>query len=169
MAISQEFKEAVNSKKLIRVHVMLKDSLILDPTFIQFNEMEKYAVNLMTDLYDEHDGEVFLDEKSEWTKEYLNQQLVIVVNNFSIERISLLKRMISYIYSDTIAKKINEKRNTENRSTSTITRKQVGVGMVVGGVTITAAGVVASQTLLAVGGVVIVAAGAVMIASDMEG
>ena len=39
-----------------------------------------------------HDGETLDYDTSSWTKDYLNQQMVAVVNNFSRERVDLLKR-----------------------------------------------------------------------------
>lgn len=43
MAITNEFTEAVQSGKMMRVRIMLKDSLLVDPTAAQFDEMERYA------------------------------------------------------------------------------------------------------------------------------
>ena len=39
MAITNEFMEAVQSGKMMRVRIMLKDSLLVDPTAAQFDEM----------------------------------------------------------------------------------------------------------------------------------
>jgi len=41
--VSPEFNSAVKTGNLLRVRIMLKDSLIVDPTFAQFNEMLAYA------------------------------------------------------------------------------------------------------------------------------
>ena len=46
---------------------------------------------------DEHDGEVF-KTSAEWDEDYLNEQMVAVVNNFSAERIDLLKKMVRKLY-----------------------------------------------------------------------
>ena len=39
MAITNEFTEAVQAGNKMRVRIMLKDSLLVDPTAAQFNEM----------------------------------------------------------------------------------------------------------------------------------
>ena len=40
MAVTNEFKEAVDSGKKIRVRIMLKDIMLVDPTMRQFDEIE---------------------------------------------------------------------------------------------------------------------------------
>ena len=40
MAITQEFIEAVESRKTLRVRIMLKDILLVDPTATKYDEME---------------------------------------------------------------------------------------------------------------------------------
>ena len=43
MAITNEFKEVVQSGKVLRIRIMLKDSLLIDPTSKLFDEMLQYA------------------------------------------------------------------------------------------------------------------------------
>ena len=43
MALTREFVEAVSQRNMLRVKIMLKDSLLVDTTFNQFNEMVRYA------------------------------------------------------------------------------------------------------------------------------
>ena len=73
MAITNEFMEAVQSGKMMRVRIMLKDSLLVDPTAAQFDEMEHYATEKMGNIYTEHDGEVLNFDVSSWNEDYLNQ------------------------------------------------------------------------------------------------
>lgn len=164
MAITKEFMDAVQSGKEMRVRIMLKDSLLVDPTSVQFDEMEHYANSQMGNIYTEHDGEKLNFDVSAWDEEYLNQQMVIVVNSFSKERIDLLKNMVCYLYKD----KANKIRNDNNRipTECNFTRKQVGAGVTVAGVALTIAGFCTSQTVLTIGGGVVVAAGVVLIISD---
>lgn len=164
MAISQEFKEAVEEKKLIRVRIMLKDSLLVDPTLMQFEELENYAASNLSDLYVEHDGEALHDDAGAWTQDYLNQQMVTAVSNFSKERIGLLKRMVRHIYSDRADRIRDEREKTP--SSSDISRKQVGVGVTAAGVVLGVAGVCTSHGVLVVGGVLVAAAGVALILSD---
>ena len=51
MALTNAFYEAVQSGNVRRVRIMMQDSLLVDPTFSEFNAMEKVAA-AMTGLYD---------------------------------------------------------------------------------------------------------------------
>lgn len=164
MAITNEFMDAVQSKKMIRVRIMLKDSLLVDPTSAQFDEMERYATETMGNIYTEHDGEVLNFDVSAWNEDYLNQQMVTVVNSFSKERIDLLKGMVRYLYKDKANKIRSERENSY--SSKEITRKQVGTGVTVAGAALAVAGICTSHTALTVGGVVVAVAGVALIVSD---
>ena len=80
MTLTTEFRDAVQSKNMISVKIMLKDGLLLDEE--NFKEMLEYAKEQIPALIDEHDGEIFKPE-TEWDEDYLNEQLVVLVNNFS--------------------------------------------------------------------------------------
>lgn len=164
MAITSEFMEAVQSSKLMRVRIMLKDSLLVDPTAAQFDEMECYATEKMGNIYVEHDGEILNFDVSSWNENYFNQQMVTVVNCFSKERITLLKGMVRFLYKE----KVNKIRSEANSvsSQSHITRKQIGMGVTVAGAVLTVAGICTSHTALTVGGVVVAATGIALIISD---
>ena len=98
MAISKTFKEYVRKKDKISVRMVLKDSLLLDKTFKDFDYKSKYALkNGIFDLYDKHNGEEFLDEL-QWTEDYLNKQKIHLDLNFSKDRIELVKKIISKLY-----------------------------------------------------------------------
>lgn len=164
MAITNEFTEAVQSGKMMRVRIMLKDSLLVDPTAAQFDEMERYATEKMGNIYTEHDGEVLNFDVSSWNEDYLNQQMVIVVNCFSKERIDLLKGMVHFLYKEKANKIRNKTASTQSQIH--ITRKQVGTGITVAGAALTVAGICTAHTALTVGGVVVAAAGIALIVSD---
>ncbi len=163
MAITNEFIEAVQSGKTIRVRIMLKDSLLIDPTAAQFDEMEKYAAERMGDIYTEHDGEKLDFDVNAWNEEYLNQQMVAVVSCFSRERIDLLKSMVRYLYKDKVNRIRSEMNN--NHVQNHIVRK-AGTGMVAAGAALTVAGICTSNMVLTVGGVSVAAVGVVLIISD---
>lgn len=164
MAITNEFMDAVQSGKMLRVRIMLKDSLLVDPTAAQFDEMERFATGKMGTVYTEHDGEKLNFDVNAWNEEYLNRQMVTVVNSFSKERIELLKNMVRYLYKD----KANRIRNEQEDShpASGITRKQVGAGVTVAGAALTVAGICTSHTIMTIGGVVVAVAGVALIVSD---
>lgn len=164
MAVTQEFMEAVQSGREMRVRIMLKDSLLVDPTLAQFEEMERYAVQQMGNIYTEHDGEQLNFDVTAWDEDYLNRQMVAVVSNFSKERVELLQAMVQHLYRDK-ANKIREDRNYA-ASKSDISRKQIGTGVTVAGAALTVAGLCTSHTMLVIGGVAVAAAGVALIVSD---
>jgi hypothetical protein len=164
MAITNEFMEAVQSGKLMRVRIMLKDSLLVDPTATQFSEMEHYATEKMGNIYTEHDGEKLNFDVDAWNEEYLNQQMVTVVTCFSKERVDLLKGMVRYLYKEK-ANKIRIEANNAHAQ-GQITRKQKCTGVTVAGAALTVAGVCTAHTALTIGGIVVAVAGIALIVSD---
>ena len=93
MVISNAFREAVDNGSIRQIRIMLKDSLLVDPTFAQFAELEEAAKGVVG-LYDEHDGKAFINNPDEWDDAYMNEQMVRVVSNFSHERINHLKQVV---------------------------------------------------------------------------
>lgn len=166
MAVTAEFMEAVRSGKMMRVRIMMKDSLLIDPTGAQFNEMERYASERMGDLYVKHDGEHLNFEVSSWNKDYLNRQMVLVVNNFSRERVDLLKSIVRYLYKEK-ANKIRENRD-QHYNGNTIRRKHAGAGVATAGAALAVVGICTSHTVLIAGGAAAAAVGVAMIVTDKE-
>lgn len=95
MGLTKAFYEAVDSGDVQSVRIMMKDSLLIDPSFDQFDEMEKKA-NSLQDLYEAHDGRDFQDKKT-WDDNYMNKLMVQVVNNFSHERVEHLKEVVHHL------------------------------------------------------------------------
>lgn len=93
-----EFLKAVDEKKVLRIRIMMKDSLLVDHSFKQFDKMASAARNV-NGLYDKHDGTELNYDKSSWTENYMNELMVQVVNNFSHERLNLLKQIVQYLYN----------------------------------------------------------------------
>lgn len=96
MALTNAFYEAVPSGNVRRVRIMMQDSLLVDPTFSEFNAMEKVAA-AMTGLYDKHDGKEFIEDQTLWSDEYMDSVMVKVLSNFSHERINHLKEVVRYL------------------------------------------------------------------------
>lgn len=119
MALTNAFKEAVNSGNVCRIRIMMKDSLLVDPTFTEFKEMEKAAASVQG-LYDIHDGrELELNEKN-WDDDYMNKQMVQVVSNFSHERIEHIKDVVRYLRPvDKITQSSNEKKHNHSKTINT--------------------------------------------------
>ena len=62
MALTNAFREAVTEKNVRKIRIMLKDSLLVDPSFKRFQEMER-AASLVEGLYDVHDGRELTEDK----------------------------------------------------------------------------------------------------------
>lgn len=93
MAITNAFNKAITEGNIRQIRIMLKDSLLVDPTFERYNEMEKLA-STVPGIYDEHDGRPFKSLSSEWSDSYMDSLMVQVVGNFSHERVEHLKDVI---------------------------------------------------------------------------
>lgn len=97
MAVTNAFREAVSSGNTRGVRIMMKDSLLVDPTFSEFEEMARIAQS-MGGLYDSHDGREFETDKASWNDAYMDKLMVQVVGNFSHERIAHLKEVVRYLH-----------------------------------------------------------------------
>lgn len=96
MAVTNTFREAVTSGEVLKVRIMMKNSLLLDLTFTEFNDMEKVASKL-EGLYDKHDGCIFNPNKETWDDAYMKKLMVEILDNFSHERIEHLKEVVRYL------------------------------------------------------------------------
>lgn len=164
MTITQEFRESVNNKDTRMVRIMLKDSLVVDPTFREFNEISLIAESNVEDLYDEHNGEILKYEISTWTKDYMDEQMVQVVYNFSKERINLLKSICKHIYRERAIKIESNRKNSEFKTT--ITKRQAGTGLAIGGALVVVAGVVIETPVIIAAGVTVGIVGGILITTD---
>lgn len=169
MTFPKEFLKAVENKKILRIRIMLKDSLLVDPTAAIFDEMVAYVESQIGTIYDVHDGELLKFDEAEWDKDYLNELMVEVVNNFSEDRIALLKKMVVYLFPEKVAKVLGSEHTPQQVSINLSKRKTAGIGVTAAGAAIAVAGVVTSHTFVVVGGVAVAAAGIALIATDKEG
>lgn len=111
MALTNAFYDAVKEKNVRRIRIMMSDSLLVDPTFREFKEMDKVASSV-DELYDEHDGRVFEAEEKKWNDDYMSKQMVQIVGNFSHERIEHLKEVVHHL------RPLSRTLNTDNYSSS---------------------------------------------------
>ena len=167
MALTNAFYEAVQSGNVRRVRIMMQDSLLVDPTFTEFNAMEK-AASSMVGLYDEHDGKDLIEDRNMWNDDYMDKVMVKVLSNFSHERIDHLKEVVRYLRP--VAKTVAPKKEQTSHQTCTTTKKgsyeeekrrcqergdylgaKIGAGAVVGAAV---GGVIASVAGASVAGVI---------------
>lgn len=122
MAITKYFKEAVKEKDVQRIRIMMKNSLLIDKTFEEFSDMET-LVKDMPDIYKTHDNKTFIEDSSKWSNDYLDQQLVELIDNFSHERIKHVKNIILHIYRydiDNVSVSNNKLTHTSHRQLNNI-------------------------------------------------
>lgn len=96
MAITESFRKASTMCDIRGIRIMMKDSLLVDPTFSEFKEMESLVKNADS-LYDSHDGRELEQDSTKWNDDYMNKLMVQVVGNFSHERINHLKDVVRYL------------------------------------------------------------------------
>jgi len=94
--ITSAFTDAVKDNNVRLIRIMMKDSLLLDPSFKQFDEMNRLAKDV-PGLYDEHDGRELDEDPSHWNDDYMNELMVQVISNFSHERVELLKKVVAHL------------------------------------------------------------------------
>lgn len=95
--ITDAFTKAIDEKDILGLRIMMKDSLLIDPSFKEFDEMEKLVKNI-DGMYDKHDGRELIKDKSKWDEDYLDLEMVRLIDNFSHERIDLVKNMVRHHY-----------------------------------------------------------------------
>lgn len=159
MALSDEFKNAVDSHDVLLTRIMLKDSMLVDLSLRRFEEQLRYAESNMEDLYDQHDGEAFNEDITTWTEAYLDEQMVNVVSNFSKERVAFLKKLVRNIYSSEADNSDREVFIEEHKKLTTT--QKIGAAGMCGGVVVTIAGIATSHPVVAVVGAAVAVAGGV--------
>ncbi len=118
MALSNAFKKAVEDNSVRKIRIMLKDSLLVDPSFGRFNEMIQ-AASSVEGLYDEHNGKELVENQSEWDNAYMDRLMVQVVDNFSHERLEHLKKVVRYLVP--VSPKKDSRAGNETGGSSTTT------------------------------------------------
>ena len=96
MSISPELKKYVDNGDLVQIRCYLANYLIVDRTFALFDESLAFA-SARLPVIQEHDGSILEQDKTLWNREYLNKQIVAAFSNFSKERISHIKEIVSFI------------------------------------------------------------------------
>ena len=96
MSISPEFMNFVGNEELIQIRSYLANYMIVDQSFETYEEAFKYASERVS-ILQEHDGSILEQDCEKWNKEYLNEQLVAVVSNFSAERLEHIKNVINVV------------------------------------------------------------------------
>ncbi len=116
MAITNTFRECVEKGEVQKLRIMMANSLIIDYSFSEFNEMEKLARNV-PGLYNKQNDKAFIEDKSKWNDDYMNRVDAELIFNFSHERIEHLKQVIHYLHPE------NEEDKSNISSGSTMSKR----------------------------------------------
>lgn len=133
MALTPEFKNVVSKRNLLRIRIMLKDSLLVDRSFAQFGEMCQYAKMQGVDFW-MSSREIERAPKEEWNRELMNLELTKLVNDFTKERVDYCQSLIKKVYGikstsastqsrkreDALSKSVQSKRNEKSEDYKTI-------------------------------------------------
>ncbi|PTL28742.1 hypothetical protein C7122_02265 [Lachnospiraceae bacterium oral taxon 096] len=106
MAISREFQNAVKEKNILRIRIMLKDSLLIDRSFSMFKKLlehtEEQGVKVLMDARDSLER-----VDGPWTVEVMNSELTSLVGDFTEEHIQYVKDIIINIYGEVTQEEIS--------------------------------------------------------------
>lgn len=96
MNVEESVKDAINKGDVKGIRIMMKNSLLVDPTFREFSEMELLTKDV-NGLYEVHDGRVLETDMKLWDDDYMNKMMVQIVGNFSPERVTHLKNIVQHL------------------------------------------------------------------------
>ena len=94
--VSKDFLKNIESEDLVSIRSALLDDLIIDRTFKSFDE-DLLEVAKSINIFVPYDGAFMERDSEKWDIDYLNQQKVALMVNFSKERIDHLKLVISKV------------------------------------------------------------------------
>ena len=107
------FKEALTKNDILKIRLMMKNSLLYDPSFKSFDEMERLAEKYKVNIWQDSSVEVLEKRDKPWTIDDVNYELTAIVNHFTKERIAYLKNLIIEVYYRDV--NINKKTSSHNK------------------------------------------------------
>ncbi len=100
--VSSEFVDAINKKNEMRIHILLKDSLLVDKSFRQFDEMVRYANIQNYNVWMKSSNPGVINGESEANLDTLNEELTLLVEDFTQERVRRIQQIIRILYPTSI-------------------------------------------------------------------
>ena len=104
--VTKKFEEIVENAKRtgnkLEIKVALKNRLLFARDIASFNEMIEYVQKKGINLYEEHDNKSFPSENSgQWNDSLLDKEINNLLDNFSKERISNIRKLITKLENKT--------------------------------------------------------------------
>lgn len=91
---------AVSDGDVLTIRLFLSNELLLDPRGRSFKKMLAYAEMSIPELYEVHDGEVFVENQSLWDNSTLFSVKNDLDSNFSKERLYYFERVAKAVLKD---------------------------------------------------------------------
>ena len=199
--VTKKFEEIVENAKRtgskLEIKVALKNRLLFARDIASFNEMIEYVQKKGINLYEEHDNKSFPSENSgQWNDSLLDKEINNLLDNFSKERISNIRKLITKLENKTskndniikpkvtntqipnVSPKLNSKRdfsqNNSNREKFEKNRKKsednfnknIGIGLTVIGGVVVVTSLFTSLGVKTLVGVAIAGAGIIILMSE---
>lgn len=162
-----KFIDAVNNHNLIRVRIALANEILLNANGKSFHEMLNFAEQNLSDLYEEHDGEVFEEDYSNFTSDNVADIQNKLDFNFSKERLAYFEKVVRKVKGEQAKARATESTRTSNPFQDGISDENLLSGfMIGGGGIIIAAGIVAAKTIPIVFGATVAGLGIVKAIKD---
>lgn len=199
--VTKKFEEIVENAKRtgskLEIKVALKNRLLFARDIASFNEMIEYVQKKGINLYEEHDNKSFPSENSgQWNDSLLDKEINNLLDNFSKERISNIRKLITKLENKTskndniikpkvtntqipnVSPKLNSKRdfsqNNSNREKFEKNRKKsednfnknIGIGLTAIGGVVVVTSLFTSLGVKTLVGVAIAGAGIIILMSE---
>ena len=116
MKFTSEYYNAVMSKDVLLVRIMLKDSLLIDKSFRQFDEMSRLAEKNGVDFWEIKPEKFQMLPQSEWNLDLMNLELTMLVSDFTKERAAYCKKIIRKVYGVSLPNERTEKNSMTDTS-----------------------------------------------------
>ena len=97
MAVSSEFAKTVQEKNVLRIRIMLKDSLLVDKSFSKYKELLDYAEAQGIEVWMTQEDPIEHAEKP-WTLDLMNYELTALVNDFTRAHVQYVQKIITEVY-----------------------------------------------------------------------
>lgn len=126
VGLSKTLQEAIENNDVLAIHSSFYSILHEDPNFStgKFEKTLAYIkVKNIPGVFQEYDGEVF-KESDEWNEEYWALEASVLMDNFCMERINLLKQIGRKLYPVAVKKeKVVARSNNKRHDTNFANRK----------------------------------------------
>lgn len=101
MSVTKEFMQAIEDRNILRIRLMMKNSLLLDTTFNDFRKMENIARNHGIDIWQRTSQSTLPKRKKQWSLDDMNYELTSIVKDFTKEHMQYLMEIIDELYNNT--------------------------------------------------------------------